>query len=120
MVKKVVIINPKTYCIVKAKKPIKNYFTSIQDKNELTIITEEKNITKNNILAIEKNYKLIKFDMKLPFSLTGFIAKISTALAKAKIPIFVISSFTTDHILVKKKHINKASKKLKSLGFTIQ
>ena len=68
----------------------------------------------------EKAYKLITFDMVLPFNLTGFLAKITTELAKEKIPIFAISAYSTDHILIKKRYLNKAVNRLKNLGFELK
>jgi len=55
----------------------------------------------------------------LPFDLVGFIAKISKTLADEKVPILVISAYSTDHILVKEKHLKNAKKALKSLGFLV-
>lgn len=54
--------------------------------------------------------------MVLPFGLVGFLAKISKTLADENISIFVISAFSTDHILVKEKNLKKAISKLKNLG----
>jgi len=52
--------------------------------------------------------------------LVGFLAKISKILADENISIFVISAYSTDHILVKDKDINKVIKKLESIGLTIK
>jgi hypothetical protein len=57
--------------------------------------------------------------MVLPFSLVGFIAKVSKALADEKISIFTISAYSTDHILVKKKDLVKAIKKIEGLGCVV-
>ena len=54
------------------------------------------------------------------FGLVGFLAKVSQLLAEEKIPIFVISAYSTDHILVKKKDLEIAKKKLKMLGCIIE
>jgi hypothetical protein len=58
--------------------------------------------------------------MTLPFNLVGFLAEISKALADENISVFVISAYSTDHILVKKRDLVKAIKKLKELGFEIK
>ena len=57
--------------------------------------------------------------MVLPFGLVGFMAKVSQAFADEKISIFAISAYSTDHVLVKEKDLNKAIKKLKNLGCEI-
>lgn len=58
--------------------------------------------------------------MTIPFELTGFLSKITKALANEKISIFVIFGYSTDHILVKEKNLTKTKKKLEILGFDIQ
>ncbi len=109
-----------TFSIIKSKKSLSNSFAIIKDKNEITIIIDQLKIKNNkNIIKIDKNWKIITFDMVLPFGLVGFIANISKALADENIGIFVISSYSTDHILVKKENLNKAINNLKSLGFKI-
>jgi hypothetical protein len=123
-------------------------FAVIKDKNEVTVIIEEskvnakedsrakedlgKNLNENpkanenqdknqkSILEVEKGWKLLTFDMTLPFELVGFLAKVSQILADAKISIFAISSYSTDHIMVKKKDLPRTLTKLKSLGCSIE
>lgn len=58
--------------------------------------------------------------MVLPFGLIGFLAKVSKILADEKIPIFVISAYSTDHILVKEKDLARAEEKLKSLDVLLK
>lgn len=117
---KIARIQKETFSITKAKKPEKEAFANIKDKAELTVIIEQKKLNKKNTIKAERDYKLITFEMLLPFSMTGFIAKISTALAKEKIPIFVVSAYSTDHLLIKKKYLKKTEEALKSLGFVIK
>ena len=57
--------------------------------------------------------------MILPFGLVGFLAEISKALADEGINIITISAFSTDHILVKENDLQKAKRKLESLGCII-
>lgn len=58
--------------------------------------------------------------MVLPFGLVGFLAKVSKVLVDEKISIFAISAYSTDHILVKKKDLEKAIKKLENLGCIVE
>jgi len=50
----------------------------------------------------------------------GFLARVSGALAEEGISIFVISSYSTDHILVKEKDVLKAIRKLEELGCIVE
>ena len=60
-----------------------------------------------------------KVEGPLDFSLTGVLAGISSALAKAKVPIFALSTFDTDYILVKREQVEAAVEALKSAGYHI-
>ncbi len=109
-----------TFAIIKSKKPYPNAFTNIVDKNETTVIVEQSKYDEENVIKIEKDWKLLTFKMVLPFGLVGFLAKVSKVLADEKIPIFAISAYSTDHILVKEKYLAKAEEKLKELGCIVE
>jgi uncharacterized protein len=51
-----------------------------------------------------------------PFSQTGVLAAFLDPLAQHKIPIFAISTFDTDYILVKPEHAAKARDALQAAG----
>lgn len=91
----------------------------IKDKKEQTIVIDESRIKAGDIQDIQRGYKLLTFDTVLPFGLVGFIAKISNALAEEKISIFVISAYSTDHMLIKGKDLAMAKRKLESMGFIV-
>ena len=126
MIKKNYFKNGKVYvwkesfAIKKAKKPFANAFANIIDKNETTVIIEQSKYDEDDIIEIEKDWKILTFDMVLPFGLVGFLAKVSKVLADEKIPIFAISAYSTDHILVKEKDLIRAKEKLKELGCIVE
>ncbi len=107
------------YAMVKSKKIYPNAFANIKDKKEITVVIEESKIQKKDIISIEKEFKIVTFDMIIPLNLIGFIAKIAQVLAKENISIFVISAYTSDYILVKKKDLKKTMNSLKKLGVKI-
>jgi len=111
-----VYIREETYAIIKSKKTYPKAFVNIIDKNETTVIIEQFKYNNEDVIEIEKDWKILTFDMILPFGLVGFLAKVSKVLADEKIPIFVISAYSTDHILVKEKDLARAEEKLKELG----
>ena len=109
-----------TFAIIKAKKSNPNAFANINTKNETTVIIEQSKYDEDDIIEIEKDLKILTFDMVLPFGLVGFLAKVSKVLADEKIPIFAISAYSTDHILVKEKDLIRAEEKLKELGCIVE
>lgn len=125
-------VHDETFAFLKMRKTKPEFlqpsytFACVFDKRkkEMTAIVEQddKVLAKINedIIDVEPDFKLITFDMDLPFTLSGFIANISNLLSKNKIPIAVISSFSTDHLLLKKEYINEAVEILKQAGFKLK
>jgi len=109
-----------TFAVIKSKKTYSDAFANIIDKNEITIIIDQSKYNENDVIEIEKDWKILTFDMVLPFGLVGFLAKVSQALVDEKISIFAISAYSTDHILVKEKDLAKAIKKLENLGCIVE
>ena len=63
-----------TFAIIKSKKPYPMAFANIIDKNETTVIIEQSKYDEENVIEIEKGWKILTFDMVLPFGLVGFLA----------------------------------------------
>lgn len=57
--------------------------------------------------------------MDLPFDLVGFLAAVATALAEADVSVFVLSSYSTDHVLVKEDDIDASISKLETFGCNV-
>ena len=57
-----------------------------------------------------------KLEGPFPFSLTGVLASVIDPLAQSGIPIFAISTFDTDYVLVKEEFAESALKTLQSAG----
>jgi len=114
---------PEKYSILKVKKlkpPITiSGFSSLTNAlNELSLVcptNQIPKIPKESILERNDGWRLITFVAKLDFGMVGFMSKVSTALAKEGISIFVISTFDTDHLLVKQKNLEKTKKVLENL-----
>ncbi|MDD5626502.1 MAG: ACT domain-containing protein [Patescibacteria group bacterium] len=112
-----IYIHHETYAVLKTKRPLPNAFAVIQDQKETTVVIEQEKIPEYGVISVENGWKIITFDLVFPFELVGFLAKVTTSLALAKISVFVLSSYSTDHILVKDKDLIQAIRVLKSLGF---
>ena len=109
-----------TFAVIKSKKTYHGAFANIIDKNETTVIIDQSKFNEKDAIEIESNWKILTFDMVLPFELIGFMAKVSQALADEKISIFAISAYSTDHVLVKEKDLSKAITKLENLGCIVE
>lgn len=94
-------------------------FISItRTEEEMSIVCEENNIPQN--VVYEPDWRILKIEGILDFSMIGIIAKISSILAEKGISIFVISTFNTDYILIKEKNINNAIEVLEERNYNIK
>ena len=76
-------------------------------------------IVPRSTLQREDGWRLYRIQGQLEFSLVGILAKISGVLASAGVPIFAISTFDTDYIMIKKEDEEKAVKRLKTNGYNV-
>ncbi|MBU1252047.1 MAG: ACT domain-containing protein [Nanoarchaeota archaeon] len=120
MEEKLIKVWDEDFDIIKSRKSYDGAFANITNGDEITVIIGKNKINQEDILDIEGGWKLITFNTILDFSLTGFISKISSVLAEENISIFVISSYSTDHVLVKKENLDKALVVLKNLEIDIK
>ena len=67
----------------------------------------------------ESPWTCFKLEGPFPFSLTGVLASFLDPLAEGGIPIFAVSTFDTDYILVKQEHAAAAVETLIKAGHTL-
>ena len=70
-------------------------------------------------LRIESDWIALRLDGPFPFSMTGVLASFLDPLAAAQIPIFAISTFNTDYVLIKREHLGAALRVLQDAGHTL-
>ena len=68
----------------------------------------------------EDCWKVFKISGILDFNMIGIISKISTILANQGISIFVISTYNTDYMLIKKDKLEKTIKILEQNSYEIK
>lgn len=96
----------------------KGFFSVTKTEDEISIVMLQEKISKD--MKVEKDWRILKVEGTLDFSLIGILAKISSVLAENQISIFVISTFNTDYILVKEEKIEKAMAVLNLEGYEIK
>lgn len=95
------------------------FFSITKTPDEISIVCSQDSIPANEFKC-EKNWKIMKVEGPLDFSLVGILASISTVLAKQGISIFVISTYDTDYILIKDKDLEIAINALISEGYHVR
>lgn len=86
--------------------------------DELSLVCPTNSVPQNTYER-DDGWKVMRIQGVLDFSLIGILAPIATILADNKIGIFVISTFNTDYILVKREEYEKALELLGKEGYTI-
>lgn len=84
----------------------KDFFSITKTEDEVSVVMLQDKI--NFEIKAEKDWKILKIEGILDFSLIGILSKISSILAKNQISVFVISTFNTDYILIKEEKIEEA------------
>lgn len=91
-------------------------FMIFKDQFEITLLLDEIDFGKigNEIqnAKVERNFRLLTFNIELDFNVFGFLAAVTKILAEAEIPVVALSSFSRDHILIKQENLAKALKVL--------
>jgi hypothetical protein len=84
---------------------------------ELSIVCREEHVP--DAVRRETGWRIFRVEGPLPFNVTGVLAAVAAPLAAAEIPIFAISTFDTDYILVKEADTGRAAAALIAAGHAI-
>jgi len=115
------VVRPERFAVVKAEGGAPaEALAVIRAGGETTWVIDEKRLPESGTLAVELGWRLITFDMVLPFGLVGFLAAVAGALARDGISLFALSAYTTDHILVRDFDLTRAEASLTGLGFVVR
>lgn len=91
-------------------------FMIFKDKFETTLLLDEIDFgTIRHAIRdakTEGNFRLLTFDIKLDFTVVGFLAEVSGILAEAGVAIVALSAFSRDHLLIRQNDLAKALKVL--------
>ena len=86
------------------------------EEKSLVCITDD---VPANVIRCEDGWKGLRIQGIFDFSLIGILSNISAVLADSDIPIYAISTYNTDYIMIKKEHYQKALAALTRSGYTI-
>ena len=95
------------------------FFCAMRSRDELSIVCEEQVCKEHRLpegVRVEPGWVALMLEGPFPLSMTGVLASFLQPLAEAKIPIFAISTFDTDYVLVKREDLERAQKALAAVG----
>ena len=87
-------------------------------RDELSIVVTEAIVPIG--IRFEGGWRALSVVGPLPFSLTGVLASLATPLAEAGVPIFVISTFDTDWLLLRDEYLAAGTAALEDAGHTVR
>ncbi|MHB0968747.1 MAG: ACT domain-containing protein [Thermoanaerobaculia bacterium] len=97
--------------------PARGFVSITQTDDELSIICDDAKVPASE--RAERGWIAMRVSGPLDFSLTGILAALAVPLAEAKVPIFAISTYETDYVLVKGENLAGAVRALRESGHTV-
>ena len=95
------------------------FFCVVRTREELSIVYSEDVCLGDpmpDAAPVERGWLALKLEGPFPFSMTGVLASFLQPLAEARIPIFAISTFDTDYVLIKRESLQRAVAALRAAG----
>ena len=106
------------YTKVKSVLNLEKHFMVTTDEDEITVVTRKENLNDLDLIERNKdNYNLIALNVSIPFYSVGFLASVSSAIAKEGMNILIVSTYSKDYIMVREDKLDQAKQVLLSLGF---
>ncbi len=94
---------------------IRGEFNSVtRTPEELSIVCAVQNLPPG--VASPHRWACLKLEGPFPFSMTGVLLSFIQPLSSNQIPIFAISTFDTDYVLIQGEHISAALNRLREAG----
>lgn len=91
-----------------------SFFSITRTPDELSLIVPDADVPAD--ITAERGWRAFKVAGQLDFALTGILASLVAPLAEAGIPIFALSTYDTDYILVKAERLTQAITALTHAG----
>ncbi len=89
----------------------------VRTPEELTIVCSQTVVPGN--LRSELDWLAFKLEGPFPLSSTGILASVLGPLASGSVPVFVVSTFDTDYILVKADQAQRARETFRAEGHKV-
>ena len=83
-----------------------SFFSITQTDDELSVVCDQ-SVVPSHVQKTD-HWKAFKVEGPLDFSQVGILSSLATPLAENNIPIFVISTYDTDYLLVQLIHFDDA------------
>jgi hypothetical protein len=97
----------------------RDFLAVVRTRRELSIVCREEAVPPAHA-EVERGFRALAVVGTLDFMLTGIVASLAAPLAEAGISIFGISTYDTDHILVRQADLEAAKRALAAAGHVVR
>jgi len=94
-----------------------HFWSITRSDSELSIVCPQDDVPTD--ASAERGWCALEVAGPLDFSLTGVVSSLVAPLAEEEIPIFLISTFETDYLLVREADLHRAVEALTSAGHSV-
>lgn len=93
------------------------FFSVMRTPEETSVVCPVDDVPPS-VSQADKGWRALKVDGPLPLTMTNVTAKLTTPLGAAGIPVFALSTYDTDYLLIKSEHLERAVSLLRT-RFTV-
>ena len=83
-------------------------------EHEVSVVCRDHDVPEGE--SVDRGWTVLEVMGPLDFSLSGVVTSLVTPLAQAELPIFVISTFESDYVLVRSSDLGRAADALEAAG----
>ena len=94
-----------------------HFWSITRSDSELSIVCPQDQVPRG--ASAERGWVAFALEGPLDFSLTGVVASLCSPLADARVPVFVISTFETDYLLVREPDLHRSIDALLAAGHEV-
>jgi len=94
-----------------------HFWSITRSDKELSLVCREEDVPGDT--SAERGWCALEVAGPLDFSLTGIVSSLVAPLAEAEIPLFVVSTFETDYVLVREPDLHRSVEALSSAGHSV-
>ncbi len=96
-----------------------DFLSVTRTQRELSIVCRDEAVPAE-VTEVQRGFRCLAVVGTLDFAQIGIIAALADPLAAAEVPIFGISTYDTDHLLIHKARLERAVAVLRAAGHTVR
>jgi hypothetical protein len=94
-----------------------SFWSVTRSESELSVVCRQDDVPPE--ASAERGFCAFEVAGPLDFSLTGVVASLVTPFAEEGIPVFVLSTFETDYLLVREHDLHRSVEALTNAGHSV-